>query len=930
MTLKTKLTLILIPLVVIPIVLLGKLSYEYVVSITTKAVLTQMGVLLDQVNQEVQLHLQIAHRDIDRLSDASELNDYLFQEFASPAMQVHMSRWFESYKHDYYQLSVLLPDGTKVIHFPNDNSKSNVDVKNQIQPLLKSQNASQPIYVSFVPDKPEPHFLIAKKLFPNSQKASANVSPAYLLITKHPDFLTKHIKSGEISKNSYLLVTNEQGQVLYQPKHSMTSTLSQLPSSQWAQLRQQIPKNQPLKVMLAGRSVYMQGSLLHDNLYLFALLPEEDVLATGQPVKIGFAIATLISIVVTFISLFFALNYLIIHPIRILAEASRKIGTDNLDIQLPSRQSDEIGSLYVCFNNMVVRLRTALQEIEREYAELEEKVRNRTLSLQKLNFELEKERQKAETANQAKSEFIANISHELRTPMNGILGMAQLILNTPLSEKQSQQLNILYDSGKTLLHIINELLDLTKIEAGKMELETIPFDLLQTIEGAVAILRNRAQEKGLTLEIQAGDNIPQQVVGDNTRLGQIVRNLMANAIKFTNKGGIFVQVMLDKIVDGNAVLTIAVIDTGIGIPPNEVANLFNKFHQVDASTSRKYGGTGLGLFICRQFVELMGGKIGVETAPGKGCKFWFTLTLPIVEVPTISLPSSTSPPKLPQKVSKVPVPKSTSAPMPDVRILLVEDDKINQIVAQMTLEEFGYQLDIANDGQEAVDMTANQHYNLVLMDVHMPVLDGYAATQRIRQREQNTDTHLPIIAMTADVISSDLEACLEVGMDDALTKPIVKGVIEQMLNKWLATKETPALEKVPEQLPNILLVEDNETNQIVGKMMLEEMGLKVNIANDGQEAIDMTVKGHYDLVLMDIHMPILDGCTATKRIRKREQNTNTHLPIIAITASATTEDIERCLATGMDDFLAKPLAQTSLTQMINKWLTTIKDKSSIN
>jgi len=597
---------------------------------------------------------------------------------------------------------------------------------------------------------------------------------------------------------------------------------------------------------------------------------------------------------------------------------------------LPSRQPDEIGSLYVCFNNMVVRLRSALQEIEREYAELEEKVRNRTLSLQKLNFELEKERQKAETANQAKSEFIANISHELRTPMNGILGMAQLILNTPLSEKQSQQLNILYDSGKTLLHIINELLDLTKIEAGKMELETIPFDLLQTIEGAVAILRNRAQEKGLTLEIQAGDNIPQQVVGDNTRLGQIVRNLMANAIKFTNKGGIFVQVMLDKIVDGNAVLTIAVIDTGIGIPPNEVANLFNKFHQVDASTSRKYGGTGLGLFICRQFVELMGGKIGVETAPGKGCKFWFTLTLPIVEVPTISLPSSTSPPKLPQKVSKVPVPKSTSAPMPDVRILLVEDDKINQIVAQMTLEEFGYQLDIANDGQEAVDMTANQHYNLVLMDVHMPVLDGYAATQRIRQREQNTDTHLPIIAMTADVISSDLEACLEVGMDDALTKPIVKGVIEQMLNKWLATKETPALEKVPEQLPNILLVEDNETNQIVGKMMLEEMGLKVNIANDGQEAIDMTVKGHYDLVLMDIHMPILDGCTATKRIRKREQNTNTHLPIIAITASATTEDIERCLATGMDDFLAKPLAQTSLTQMINKWLTTIKDKSSIN
>ena len=658
--------------------------------------------------------------------------------------------------------------------------------------------------------------------------------------------------------------------------------------------------------------ITLMGKLSYDYAASAGFVP-------GQFIITLFIIAALISIIVTLILLFLTLKYLVINPIKVLADASRKINTANLDIQLPTRSHDEIGTLYTCFNKMVTGLQAALQEIEYVNTELEEKVRQRTLNLQQVNMELENARQKADAANRAKSEFVGNISHELRTPMNGILGMAQLVLNSPLNEKQRKQVNILYDSGKILLNIINELLDLGKIEAGKMELEAIPSDLLQTIKDAVNLLNVRAEEKGLNLAIQTQGHLPQQVIGDHNRLRQIILNLVGNAVKFTQKGNITVLLALEKIIDNQAQLKISVIDTGIGISPQELPLMFDKFHQANASTSRKYGGTGLGLFICRQLIELMGGKINVESQEGKGSTFYFTLILPIVP----STPVSEMTPQIPSLAAKVSTPTQESiSALPNSklppRILLAEDDRVNQIVAKMTLADINCQLDIANHGQEALDMIAKQTYDLVLMDLHMPILDGYATTQRIRQSEQNTDTHLPIIAMTADLLSGDLENCLEACMDDTLVKPITKVSIEEILNKWLPTKALPAKTTTA----HILVVEDNETNQLMEKMMLEGMGYQVKIANDGQQAVDLTANTHYDLVLMDIHMPVLDGCTATSYIRQREKHTFTHLPIIAITASATVEDIEKCTEAGMDDFLSKPIAQSALAQILKKWLNT--------
>jgi len=707
-------------------------------------------------------------------------------------------------------------------------------------------------------------------------------------------------------ERNHLLLVNQQGKVLYQSATNRGIQESQLLAPLLSQFQEQPQKNVLRKITYKNQVFYFKGLQLNNHLYLLALLPEKEVLVTGQLLLTGFVIVTLTSLVIIFILLHFVLNYLVINPIQVLAETTHLINTHNLDIQLSPRVQDEIGLLYRDFSEMVKRLQTGLQEIECEYANLEEIVRVRTLKLQKVNEELKIQRQKADAANQAKSEFVANISHELRTPMNGILGMAQLILNTPLSEKQYQQLNILYDSARILLDIINELLDLSKIEAGKMELEARTFNWLQVIEDAVALLRIKAQEKELILEIQADEHIPQQVIGDDNRLRQIIINLLGNAIKFTNEGGITVTIVLDKVVNNEAQLRFSVIDTGIGIPKESLPHLFDKFHQVDSSTSRRYEGTGLGLFICHQLIELMGGQIGVESEVGKGCTFWFTLTLPIAEQPTSSEKQPDSSPRQPLDIPK---------------ILLVEDDKINQMVAQMMFETLDCQIEMANDGQEAVDMTANQHYDLILMDVHMPVLDGYAATQAIRQREQETKNHLLIIAMTADLISGDLGTCLEIGMDDAVAKPISKVSLEQLLQKWFYDKNRQSTFKTAAKSTfNILLVEDNETNQAVEQMMLEEMDYQVDIANDGQQAINMIAKNHYDLVLMDVQMPVIDGCQATKHIRQQEQHTNTHLPIIAITASPTNEDVEKCIAAGMDDFLAKPILQTSLEKKLKIWL----------
>lgn len=590
-----------------------------------------------------------------------------------------------------------------------------------------------------------------------------------------------------------------------------------------------------------------------------------------------------------------------ISPLQDMAEAMKKIAeSGRYFLRVDGVTSEnEIGALARVFNEM-------LQQIERRDGDLKVSYSQQLIL-----------KEQADAANQAKSAFLANMSHEMRTPMNAIIGLAHLALRQKADEPVRDYLLKIEAAGHHLLGVINNVLDISKIEAGHLQIEHTEFDLEGVMQNVVTLIGEKAKEKGLELILYIPAQVPTRLIGDPLRVGQVLINFANNAVKFTETGSVAVMVNKEREDTSGLLLRFEIRDTGIGLSQEQIAGLFQNFSQVDTSITRKYGGTGLGLVISKKLVEMMGGTVGISSTLGEGSSFWFTV-----------------------RVARSKEERLVRMVLPDLRgrrILVVDDNELARTVMVDLLSSFGFAVTTAASGADALQAVAEavdqvRPYEVILMDGQMPGMDGIEAARQVRKTYPQCTAD--IILVTAHLREEVIRNTPEAGIHGVLLKPVNPSHLFNLLLS-LFGKEAPMVPSAAKpasaldyQLPGarVLLVEDNELNQQVARELLRFTGVSVDVAENGQEAVDKICTGSYDLVLMDMQMPVMDGISATRIIRQQTQYDA--LPIVAMTANVLNDDKQRCFDAGMNDYVAKPIDPEHLWCTLRRWIKPREEEAS--